>query len=357
MKFRKNLFLIVSTVVIAFFLNCTEKLNINDIDTGSGNVNLGGDTLFIQLNPAWEGFNKPQDIMVGREPFIYVADTENDRIVMMNLDGQILSSRSILKPVAICQDYRLNLIICAKFDTLGQSFGAVYKIDPVAVNHNLEIAPIKRILPQLVDFAQPQRMYTGCAAFFDNRYYISRTGPNNTNLIDPDNSILIYVQRRLNDGSIIDSLVGRVPLLDPTGSGIMSANQVSSITSYNEQSYDILLSLTGENSFKIQPLQYVSSPEFTGYRIEFPPLSNDLMIPGNFKAPDDATADNAGNIYIADAETDSVYKYNSFGDLLISFGGSGQFNNPFGIAFFDKTLYVADTGNNRILRFILSTEL
>ncbi|MDZ7623899.1 MAG: hypothetical protein U5J96_05550 [Ignavibacteriaceae bacterium] len=31
------------------------------------------------------------------------------------------------------------------------------------------------------------------------------------------------------------------------------------------------------------------------------------------------------------------------------------FNEPHGVAFFDKTLYVADTGNNRIVRFILST--
>ena len=81
------------------------------------------------------------------------------------------------------------------------------------------------------------------------------------------------------------------------------------------------------------------------------------MTPGYFKNPEGATVDNAGNIYIADAETDSVFKFNSFGDLLISFGGPEKFSNPFGVAFFDKTLYVADTGNDRIVRFILSTDL
>jgi len=45
------------------------------------------------------------------------------------------------------------------------------------------------------------------------------------------------------------------------------------------------------------------------------------------------------------------------GDLLIAFGGPEQFDSPHAVAFFDKTLYVADTGNNRILRFILSTEI
>ena len=33
------------------------------------------------------------------------------------------------------------------------------------------------------------------------------------------------------------------------------------------------------------------------------------------------------------------------------------FDQPHGVAFFDKILYVADTGNDRILRFILSTEI
>ncbi len=357
MKFRKNIQVIIIIIITAFISSCVEKLDINEIDTGSGNVNIGGDTLFVQVNPVWEGFNKPKDIMVGREPYVYVADTENDRIVLLNLDGQVLSSRSIQKPVALAQDYRLNLIVCARFDTLGQSFGAVYKIDLVAANHNLATAPIKRILPRLQDFAQPQRKYTGCASFFDNTYYITRTGPNNSNLIDPDNSILIFTQRRLNNGTTVDSLIGRVPLLDPTGSGINSANGISSISSYNNRNYNIVLSLTGENNFKIQPLEYISSPEFTGYVIEFSPLSNDLMTPNVFERPEGATVDNAGNIYVADAETDTVYKFNSFGDLLISFGGEDQFNEPYSVAFFDKTLYVADTGNDRIVRFILSTDL
>jgi sugar lactone lactonase YvrE len=43
-----------------------------------------------------------------------------------------------------------------------------------------------------------------------------------------------------------------------------------------------------------------------------------------------------------------------------SFGGKGsgksQLSEPKGIAWFNKTLYVADTKNNRICRFRLSTD-
>ncbi len=84
--------------------------------------------------------------MVGKEPFIYVADTDNDRIVMMNIDGEILGTRKIKHPIAIAQDFKLNLIVVAEFDTIGakssQTYSAVYKIDMVAASHQIENAPV-----------------------------------------------------------------------------------------------------------------------------------------------------------------------------------------------------------------------
>ena len=359
---KKYLQYIVLIIFIAIIYSCADKFDLNNINVSGNNVNIGGDTVFVQVNPVWDvgfDFNKPQDIIIGKEPFIYVADTENDRIVMLNLDGDILGTRTVKKPVALAQDYRLNLIICGQFDTLGQSFSAVYKLDLFSVSHKIDIAPMKRLLPRLSDFTQPQRKYTGAAVFYDNRFYISRTGPNNSNLIDPDNSILIFVQKSQNDGTFKDSLIGRVALLDPTGTGIMSANRISSLTSYNNRNYDLIVTLIGENSFKVQPLDYIISQEYTGYQIGIEPNSAQLMLPNNFDQPEGATIDNANNIYVADAGKDSIYKFNSFGQLLIRYGGESgdEFNHPHAVAYFDKTLYVADTDNNRILRFILSTDL
>lgn len=357
MRFRKNIEVIIIFILITLISSCGEKFDVTGIETGDGNVNIGGDTVFIQINPVWEGYNNPQFVMVGREPFIYVADTDNDRIVLLNLDGQVLGTRSVKRPISIAQDYRLNLFVCAQFDTLGTTHSALYKYDLVSVNHQIEIAPVKRILPKPSDFTQPLRQYTGVAVFFDNRYFVARKGPNNSNLIDPDNSILIFIQKRLSNGSTTDTLIGRVPFLDPLGTGILSANQLCSITSYNERNYNMITALTGENSFKVQPLVYISTPEFTGYQIAIQPGAADIMKIGTFSQPDGVALDNAGNIYVADAAKDSVFKFNSFGDLLIKFGGDSVFTNPYSVAFFDKTLYVADTGNNRILRFILSTDI
>jgi len=363
-NFKQIVQFIIITLFIVFISSCIEKFDINEIEVGDGNVNIGGDTVFVQLKPVWAGFNKPQDIMIGKEPFIYVADTENNRIVLMNLAGDILGSRSIQKPIALAQDYKLNLIVCAEFDTTfggqTQTFSAVYKIDLFSVSHQIEIAPITRLLPRPADFNRPEIKYTGACVFFNNVFYIARKGPNNTSFVDPDNSILIFAPKKLINGGESDTLLGRVPNIDPIGQGPVSAFGISSMTSFNAQNIDIVITLTGNNSFKAQWLRYVITPIDQRYESNFSPNSGvAFMIPNKFERPEGSALDRSGNIYIADAGKDSIYKFNSFGDELQSFGSFGSddtFNEPHGVAFFDKTLYVVDTGNDRIVRFILSTD-
>lgn len=362
MKFKRYIELIIITTFIILFSSCSDKFDLTEIDTGNGNVNIGGDTLYIQVNPTWEGFARPQDILIGREPFIYVADTDNDRIVMLNLNGEVLGARSVKRPIALAQDYRLNLIVCGQFDTTvsgqNQTFSAVYKIDLVSTSHQLDIAPIRRLLPRAVDLTRPLVEYTGACAFYNNVFYISRKGPNNTSFVDPDNSILIFSPKKLlGIESEKDTLIGRVPNIDPLGQGVVSAYGISSLNSFNDQTIDIILTLTGDNSFKTQWLKYVITPIDQRYQSNFSPNSGlSFMIPNKFTRPEGCTVDRSNNIYVADAEKDSIYKFNSFGDELQSFGGPEFFNEPYAVAFFDKTLYVADTGNNRIVRFILSTD-
>lgn len=349
-------------VSVFFLVSCAEKFDINQFQSDSGNANIGGDTVYVKLSPDWTGFNNPQDIYIGREPFIYVADTDNDRLVMMNLSGQILSTRAIKKPTSITQDYQLNLIVCAEFDTLvdGQTkkFSAVYKIDLVKSNHQMDNAPINRLLPRTVDLNFPQRKYGGVTTFFDNSFYVARQGPNNSSIFDPDNSILIFQPKSFYGKGDGDTLVGRVANVDPISSGLVSANQISSLRSLNKKNFDFIATLTGNNNFKSQWFHYQITQIDERYVSQFSPQDGiGFIIPNKFLQPEGSWVDNEGNIYIADAGKDSIYKFNSFGDELQSFGGPNIFKSPYSVAFFDRTLYVADTGNNRILRFILSTDL
>jgi hypothetical protein len=363
MKMNKIYYVVLILITGIISAGCVEKFDLTEFNLSGTGANISGDTVYVQINPVWEGFNHPQDIIIGKEPFIYIADTDNNRIVMMNLDGQVLGTKAIKKPVALTQDYKLNLFVVADFDTLvGGStitYSAVYKIDLFNASHNLEQAQVTRLIPRtLKDFSKRERIYTGVAAFFDNSIIVSSKGPVNTIIGEPpDNSIwrLHFKKTAAGKDTII---VDRVPNIDPLSSGLVSANQVSSLASFTRKTIDFVATLTGNNSFKVQWFTYVVTAQGEDYKSKFSPSDGvDLAMPNKFDQPEGSTIDFAGNIYIVDAMKDSIFKFNSFGDELQSFGGPEIFKSPYAVAFFDKTLYVADTGNNRILRFILSTDL
>jgi hypothetical protein len=353
------------TVLLFLFVllnSCSDKFDVSLFNNIDGDPNIGGDTVYVKLNPAWEGFNNPLDIYVGKEPFIYVADTDNDRIVMMNLNGQILGIRNLIKkPVAITQDYQLDLIVCAEFDTTIQgttrTYSAVYSINLLAANHDIANAPIVRLLPRESDLNFPLRKYTAVTAFNDNSFYVARQGPANTSIFDPDNSILIFHPKSFYNKGKGDTLIGRVANIDPISSGLLSANLISSLTAFNNNR-DFIVTLTGNNNFKSQWFHYQVTQIEERYVSRFSSGAGvEFIVPNKFEMPEGSCLDNSGNIFIADAGKDSIYKFNSFGDELQSFGGAPLLNQPHAVAFFDRTLYVLDTGSNRILRFILSTDL
>lgn len=360
MTMKRSLLVLISCLFV--IQGCDKKFNSDELVTpNSGGGNITGDTVYIPLNPSWTGFNNLQDIMIGKEPFIYIADTDNDRIVMMNLDGQVLGTRSIKKPIALAQDYRLNLLVSAQFDTIisGQAItlNAIYKLNLAAVNHVIANASSKRIIPaEEEDINNPIREFPSITVFYDNSYLIARKGPNNS-ISNPDNRLLHYTVKTLPDGEQKDSLVEKNFGLDPLGSGVNTSNGFSTLISFENHSYDIIVALTGNTSFKVEWYNYINTREFTGYKNYISPSSTDLMLPNKFLKPEGISFDNAGDIFVVDASKDSVYKFNSFGDQLLAFGGANTFNSPSGVAFFNKTLYIADAGNNRILRFVLSTDI
>ena len=355
----RNTYLLIPILLLSILLwNCNDKFVAPDNSPSDGDQIIS-DTLYIQQSPIWTGFNRPQDILIGKETFIYVADTDNDRIVVLNLAGHIIGTRAIKRPIALAQDFQLNLLVCSQFDTLNTTYSAVFKLNMVEAEHHIENARITRVLPNFNDpINEPSASveYTGVATFFDNGFLVSRKGPNNATLINPDNSILLFRKKEMLDGSKKDSLIGRVPLLEPLGTGLMSANNISSLTSYSGNKYDIILTLIGENSFKTQVLEYVETEDFTGYRNKIPPFTTDLMTVAKFEKPEGTALDVYNNIFVADAAKDSIFKFSSFGDEMESFGGPEIFDSPHAVAYFNKTLFVVDTENNRILRFVLSTD-
>lgn len=316
-----------------------------------------GDTTYILQQPLWTGFNAPADVHVGYEPFIYVAERGADRIAMLDLAGALVGrSAPVLRPTAIGQDHRLQLLVCGEFDTTiggtAVTFGAVYRIDLYAARHDIARAAVRRVYWEPVN---PARRFTGVGVLADNSYYIARTGPNNASIIDPDDAVLYFTRD--------DVLQTRAawPTLSADGTGLGTITRPTGIAVFPKPGTDFVFTQSGEKSlFRTQWMTRRTTGDISQWESYYQP-DRDGDIPflrvNLFHRPEDATIDAGGSMFVIDAGSDSLYRFNNSGFITQAFGGASQFNAPEGVAFFDKTLYIADTGNNRILRFILSTDL
>ena len=101
-----------------------------------------------------------------------------------------------------------------------------------------------------------------------------------------------------------------------------------------------------------------------------------LYDPFQFSMPTDLAfaADATRYLFVVDEGTDSLYVFNPAGvegvtppagagalrPISVSFGGEGagptSFRDPQGVAYYQRIVYVADTGNNRISRYRLNTD-
>ena len=344
-----------------------EKFDINSLPERDLNTTIG-DTVYIQQYPNWIGFNRPQDLIVGNEPFAYVADTESDRVVMLDLAGRVIgASQRIKRPVALAQDKRLQLLVCAEFDTLlpghtqPVTFGAVYRLDLPAYRHEIGTIPPKRVY---FDPTDSTRRFTGVATLYNNQYAIARIGPKR---FFPyfDNAVLLFDK---DDGFISPITT----TFSPDGTGLLSIHRLTALATlptgrsleYVFAQVEHAPDAVNKPLFKVQWIRLVAIGQTTEFVSKFNPSTEGdigLLQINRFGRPEGLTLDPSGNLFVIDAEKDSLFRFSSRGVESYSFGGRGngdrQFNQPSGVAFFDGTVYVADTGNNRIVRFKLSTDL
>jgi RHS repeat-associated protein len=83
---------------------------------------------------------------------------------------------------------------------------------------------------------------------------------------------------------------------------------------------------------------------------------------GQFKRPDVIEVEAGGNVFVGDQNNERIQEFNQSGAFLAKFGtagtGSGQFSFgwPMGIAADGKgTIWISDTGNNRVQKWISTT--
>jgi hypothetical protein len=350
--------------IISALNGCGNELDVSQFPLNKS-PQIIGDTVYIPQSPVITGFNQPEDILIGNEPLIYIADKFNNRVVQMDISGALISySNFILRPKKLAQDRNYDLLVLASvIDTIPPNI-----LDTVDAVFRFKLQPNGGILSGVnpaIAFKsnQPTPLpgdhgsFTGIAAFSDNYYLVLRSGPNNTNPIDPDNAIF-----RIDKYDHTVPVPERLPGFEVIGQGLLSLLKTSAVTTFSFNNTDLIYTQIDPNAvFKVQWAVY-DDIEGT-YMPKFTPESNVDMLKNNlFSQPAAITIDDYSNIYVIDAQKDSLYKFSGNGMLKSeSFGGHGssltQFSSPSGVAFFYKTLYICDSGNNRILRFILSTDI
>ena len=341
--------------IVLALAGCMEKF---DLSTLPRPIDVAIDTAYVQMYPSYGTYPDAEDIVLGNDELLYVADRKANRIVMMNRAGTVLSTNTILHPIAVAQDSRLDLLVGGVIvASNGDTVGAVFRIHLVEALHRLDLARVDTIWQEL---ARPHRRFPGIAVFGDNTYVLMRTGGNNSSFIDPDARALLFNEH--------DRLITPIPTLNTrVGSGITDINRPTGIASILGLKDFILTQSSDGVAYGVIWMRYSKTAVFEGWIPKFDPAkpedrSVDFIRPYRYRQPSAVAVDRVRrDIFVADAELDSIFKFNSLGRFKNeSFGfhrSGGVLQKPTGLAFFEKILYILDAGTGQILRFRLTTDV
>ena len=342
---------------VLFFSSCGEKTDLSQFPINGGSDPNVGEVVYVQQSPTWNQFNNPAAVYLGKEPLVYVADTKNNRVVQLDLSGGELGSISVLNPVGIAQDYNFDLLIIADTITGSDTMNVIYRLNLVETGGFISNATRSTFITS--DYPTPlssrRRKFSGISVYPDNKLIVTRRGPDNTSVIDPDNALMKISGR---------SSVSNVTLLSgfqPVGNGIYSIEKTSGVTAFeNNQTDFILIRNTVDFGFKVE--WFLFDDVKGTYEPKFPAGTDVDILNIQLGTPAGITVDPNNNIFVVDDSRDSLYKFNASGEYKTeSFGGNGsgenQLNGPKGVSYFNRVLYIADTKNNRIVRYKLSTDL
>ncbi len=355
---------IISSVVTSwlFIAGCEEPI---PTPTGTALPQIG-DTSYVEKN-TWTGiFNKPRTIIYGLDQLLYVTDTENNRIVMLNQAGQILSvSKPIRKPISIAQDLKLDLLVGAETiePTTGDTIGVLLRIKLVAASHNLNNAQIDTVWKEP---ARPKRRFVGIGIILNNEYLVVRDGPDNSSIVDPDARVLRF-KYRPNATTKKDSFITPLgELQSGAGSSITNINHPTGIATFPNSGDFIVTQNSDGVQYSAIWMAFTKNQDFEGWLPKFDPTivdqrSIEFISPNRFRSAAGVSIDRIRrDIFVIDALLDSVAKFNNRGKFKVeSFGKKTPgitLNHPGGAAIAENTLYVCDTQNDRIVLYRLSTD-
>lgn len=366
---------------------------------------------FFTLSGDLSPLQAPTDVYAGFDELLYVTDARG--LHVYDLAGRPALFLEIAGGgTSVIQDRRFDVYVTARRDTMlnGQNWNL-----PVIIRYS----GITTGNPRIADiiwhpfdddsrkFNRPDPIstdeeveFTGVGVLHNNSIYVSRRGPINdrTSVILPHNSILNFTPEGINVGAILALNPNRASLRSAINpADVLTFVQPPQRSSFSTDQHFIIAqsaSTSGdpqdiapdeELSFSVLSILAVQTNDGIDYRPDtqrlqsaFNPNSGEGFLYEEFKFlnPSDLAfaADGTNYLYVLDSGKDSLFVFTSAGvegvapppgsqsttPVPVSFGGTGDgallFNNPNGVAYYDRIVYVADTGNNRISRFKLNTD-
>jgi len=356
---------------------------------------------YVPVLPFFEGFSNPVDVYVGYDEMIYVVD--DNGLNILDQAGRKFRTIKIQGAHEVVQDRRLHTYVAGTIDVQDGSttyeVAAIYHLSNTATAQGpaFEDTLVQPFADQSREFtsfrgaAEEQVKFTGIATLADNTLMVARQGPTNssTSVAYPDNTILFFNQDGKNTGNSNG--------LNSTQPSIRSSYKVVAISSFAGPPQR-LFGISGSRDFWIAQYDPANPVEFACLGIEYqfdPDLGERYDGKPNLLNFDTSKADRflyesyrfgkiediymapdiSEYLFVVDSEKDSLYQFTSLGfegatppanysttkQVIASFGGEGagpfQFRDPSGVCYFRKRVYVADKGNGRICRYVLSTDL
>jgi hypothetical protein len=398
---KKLNYIIVAFIVSILFVFACEQQKLplpvpNVAPTAFG----ASDTNYVELSPMWDAtnigyqFSNPQDITIGPDGIIFVADAGNDRVVALSKAGQVVSSNglgtitSVANPYGVAIDSKLNVLIANGTNTLycWNHYMNVAEIDSVSdravffdtakndtvlmtLQHYIELAIAGKTLPQFRYFVfgqnpelkqqvtqtyeiyvdeQPDAEINGVAAgtYGSGQLYITESQYDRISLLMLVPQIAVKTNYR---GILFRYRAIHIQDIATFGSGAGTVDNPWGMTTDSEG--NLYFTQLGGN-FRVQKLlAAVYTPGYVLYQ-------HNIMDLNRFTSPVDIALDDLNNIFVIDSDLQTVSKFDNAGagaGQKISLGKKGlaaeKFNNAKGIMVENNVVYVVDFGANRIRRF------
>lgn len=299
------------------------------------------------------GFNQPQDVFIDGNDYIYVADTENDRVVKMDAKGKVLLEittafdKTISKPRGV-------------FVEDGETDSEADDIIWIADTGNKRIVGVTSTGANYLEYGKPDKLTSARAKTFDvekiyknNKGYMFALKGDSLMKIDEENtfqgmvgtaevefSFTRFIVKTFGTQEQIESLEeGRaIPY-----SNFMIADDGNTYGVLSEGSDQIRrLNSKGDNNYPAGTYGYGKYYDINSAN-PYTPIEPRFV---------DITANERGIVSVLCGDTGLIYQYDKEGNLLAAFGGKGKkkgtFEKPSSIALdSQERIYVLDgTGAN-----------